>query len=225
MPKINRRRFLRAGVASATALTPLSAAIGQSSSLSDLGAAIVPLPTVTVYTAREIVTLDPEKPSAEAVAVVNGRILLAGSLEDVQRILKGHRHEVDTAFSNQVIVPGFIAQHDHPLLAALTMSSEILSIEDWVLPSGIVPAVKDKKDFIDRLTKAVGQRTNPAEPVVSWGYHSAFYGPLTRQDLDAISATQPILVWARSCHEIEPGRHPPGWHPLRVPGHPSEGIV
>ena len=152
MPKSNRRAFLRAGVASATALTPLSAAFGQSSSLSDLGAAIVPLPTVTVYTAREIVTLDPEKPSAEAVAVVNSRILLVGSLEDVQRILKGQRHEVDTTFSNHVIVPGFIAQHDHPLLAALTMSSEILSIEDWVLPSGTVLAVKDKKYFIDRLT-------------------------------------------------------------------------
>ena len=202
MTKINRRGFLRAGIAGATALTPLSAAFGQSSSLSELGTAIVPLPKVTVYTAREIVTLDPAKPSAEAVAVVNGRILLAGSLEDVQRILKGQRHTVDTTFADHVIVPGFIAQHDHPLLAALTMSSEILSIEDWVLPTGTVPAVKDKKDFIDRLTKAVEQRTDPTEPVVSWGYHPAFYGPLTREDLDAVSSTQPILVWARSCHEM-----------------------
>ena len=109
-------------------------------------------------------TLDPAKPSAEAVAVVNGRILVVGSLEDVQGILKGQRHKVDTTFSDKVIVPGFIAQHDHPLLAALAMSSEILSIEDWVLPSGTVPAVKDKKDFIDRLTKAVEQRTDPSEP-------------------------------------------------------------
>lgn len=202
MRKVNRRKFLGTGVASATALTPLGAAFGQSSSLSELGTAIIPLPTVTIYTAKEIVTLDPAKPSAEAVAVVNGRILLVGSLEDVQGILKGQRHTVDTTFSDQVIVPGFIAQHDHPLLAALTMSSEILSIEDWVLPSGTVPAVKDKKDFIDRLTKAVGQRTDPAEPVVSWGYHPAFYGPLTREDLDAISSTQAILVWGRSCHEM-----------------------
>lgn len=202
MPRLNRRNFLRTGLAGATALTPLNAAFGQSGSLSELGTAIVPLPTVTVYTAREIVTLDPAKPSAEAVAVVNGRILLVGSLDDVQGILKGQRHEVDTTFSDHVIVPGFIAQHDHPLLAALTMSSEILSIEDWVLPSGTVPAVKDKADFVERLTKAVEQRTDPAEPVASWGYHPAFYGPLTREDLDAISSTQPILVWARSCHEM-----------------------
>ncbi|MFK7878123.1 amidohydrolase [Roseobacter sp.] len=202
MTKINRRKFLRTGVAGATALTPLSAALGQSGSLSELGTAIVPLPTVTVYTAREIVTLDPAKPTAEAVAVVNGRILLVGSLEDIKGILKGQRYTVDTTFADHVIVPGFIAQHDHPLLAALTMSSEILSIEDWVLPSGTVPAVKDKKDFLERLTKAVERRSNPSEPVVSWGYHPAFYGPLTRENLDAISSIQPILVWARSCHEM-----------------------
>ena len=52
-------------------------------------------------------------------------------------------------------MPGFIAQHDHPVLAALTMSSQILSIEDWVLPAGTVPAVKDKQDFMTRLAKAV----------------------------------------------------------------------
>ncbi|PYG25038.1 amidohydrolase [Pelagimonas varians] len=202
MSRISRRTLLKTGVAGATALTPLSAAFGQSSTLSDLGTAIVPLPTVTIYTAREIVTLDPAKPSAEAVAVVEGRILAVGSVDEVQGILKGQRHKVDTTFSDHVIVPGFIAQHDHPLLAALTMSSEILSIEDWVLPSGTVLAVKDKKDFIDRLTEAVGQRSDPSEPVVSWGYHPAFYGPLTREDLDAISPTQPILVWARSCHEM-----------------------
>lgn len=202
MAGVNRRKFLRTGVASATALTPLGAAFGQSGSLSDLGTAMMPPPTVTIYTAREIVTLDPAKPSAEAVAVVNGRILLTGSLEEVQGMLKGQRHTVDTTFADKVIVPGFIAQHDHPLLAALTMSSEVLSIEDWVLPSGTVPAVKDKDDFVDRLSKAVAQRTDPSEPVVSWGYHPAFYGPLTRQDLDAISTTQPIVVWARSCHEM-----------------------
>jgi hypothetical protein len=102
----------------------------------------------------------------------------------------------------RTIVPGFVAQHDHPVLAALTMSSEILSIEDWALPTGTVAAVKDKQDFIDRLTAAVAARTNPDEPVVTWGYHPAFYGELTRAELDTISSTRPILVWGRSCHEF-----------------------
>ena len=201
MKKISRRLFLSTGLAGASALYPL-AAFSESRSLSDIGTSMVPLPSVTVFVAREVVTLDPARPTANAIAVVNGLILLIGSLQEVQRALKGQRHSIDSTYSDKVIVPGFIAQHDHPLLAALTMSSEILSIEDWELPSGTVPAVKDKEDFITRLTQAIEKRTDPSDPVVSWGYHPAFFGPLTRDDLDAISTTQPILVWARSCHEM-----------------------
>ena len=202
MSLLNRRSLLKASVSTLAVLLPFGAAVGQTNSLSDLGTKVVPLPTVTVYTAREVLTLDPAKPVVDAVAVVDGRILLTGNLDEVVDTLKGQRHTIDTRFADKVIVPGFIAQHDHPLLAALTMSSEILSIEDWVLPFGTVAAVRDKQDFIDRLTKAVESKKDPTEPVVTWGYHPAFYGALTREDLDAISATQPILVWARSCHEM-----------------------
>ena len=37
---------------------------------------------ITIYTAKRIVTLDPGTPSAEAVAVMNGKILGAGTLDD-----------------------------------------------------------------------------------------------------------------------------------------------
>ncbi len=202
MLKIDRRSLLKTGFAGATYLSPLGSALAQTKSLSDIGGAIVSTPEATIFTAREIVTLDPSRPAAEAVAVVNGRILWVGTLEETERVLDDQPYKIDRTFADKVIVPGFVAQHDHPVLAALTMSSEILSIEDWVLPTGTVPAVKDKQDFIDRLTQAVNDRPDPEEPVVTWGYHPAFYGPLTREDLDAISTTTPILVWARSCHEM-----------------------
>lgn len=201
MAGIDRRKVLVGG-AGVALLGSLGKAAGQTRSLSDLGAAVVPLPEVTVFTAREIVTLDPDRPTAEAVAVVNGRILLVGTFDEVRRTLRGQRHAVDTTFADKVIVPGFIAQHDHPVLAALTMSSDILSIEDWTLPGGTTPALRDRDDFKARLAEAVAAKSDPEEPVFTWGYHPAFYGPLTRADLDAISTTRPILVWGRSCHEF-----------------------
>ena len=105
MTKIDRRSFLSVGfgVAGMGVLAPLTAALGQSSSLSDVGTSIVPLPKVTIFKAKEIVTLDPARPKAEAVAVVNGRILLVGSLEEVQSTLKGQRHFIDTTFADKVI--------------------------------------------------------------------------------------------------------------------------
>lgn len=202
MPILDRRTFVRASIAGATALTPVGWVMAQTGSLQDVGSLFVASPKATIYTAREIVTLDPARPAAEAVAVVDGRILWVGSLEDTVAILGDQSYEVDTTFADHVIVPGFVSQHDHPVLAALSMSSEILSIEDWVLPTGTVPAVKDKQDFIDRLTAAVAARSDPDEPVLTWGYHPSFYGPLTRAELDAISTTRPILVWGRSCHEF-----------------------
>jgi len=202
MARLDRRRFLWTALLSATALTPAGRAMALTGSLQDVGSGAVAAPKATVYTAREIVTLDPLRPIAEAVAVVGGRILWVGSFDETIALLGDQPYEVDRTFSDHVIVPGFVAQHDHPVLAALTMSSEILSIEDWVLPTGTVVAVKDKQDFIERLTAAVAARTDPEEPVVTWGYHPAFYGPLTRAELDAISTTRPILVWGRSCHEF-----------------------
>jgi len=200
--RINRRNFIGAGFAATYALHPFGRAVAQTNSLQDVGGLAASTPTATIFTAREIVTLDPARPTAEAIAVVNGRILWVGSLEDTIRVVGAQPYQIDKTFADHVIVPGFVAQHDHPVLAALTMSSEILSIEDWVLPTGTAPAVKDKQDFMKRLAAAVAARTNPDEPVLSWGYHPAFFGPLTRSDLDSISKTTPILVWGRSCHEM-----------------------
>lgn len=202
MTLVTRRSILLGGVAGIALLGPVARAFGQTKSLTDVGLLMNSAPEATIYQAREIVTLDPDRPSAKAIAVVGGRILAVGSLDEVQQTVGDRPHRVDDRFADKVIVPGFIAQHDHPVLAALTMSSEILSIEDWALPSGTVPAVKDKQDFVDRLTKAVNARTDPKEPVLSWGYHPAFYGPLTRAELDAISKDRPIFVWGRSCHEM-----------------------
>ncbi len=202
MAKMDRRKFIGLGVAGVASAWPLGNARALTNSLQDFGSSIESAPRATIFTAREIITLDPARPAAKAVAVVNGRILWAGELEEVVRILGEQEYTVDETFADRVIVPGFVAQHDHPVLAALTMSSEILSIEDWVLPSGTVPAVKDKQDFMERLAKAVAARIDQDEPILSWGYHPAFYGPLTRAELDTISQTRPIIVWGRSCHEM-----------------------
>jgi hypothetical protein len=111
-------------------------------------------------------------------------------------------HTVNTTLQDLVIVPGFIAQHDHPLLAALTMTSEIIAIEDWVLPQGTAKAAKNRAEYLERLAQANARRNDPGEVLVTWGFHQYFHGKLTKHDLDRISATRPIIVWHRSGHEF-----------------------
>ena len=199
--RISRRAFVGSGLGGMAALSPLTLAAAQSASLQDIGGSTIGPPTATIFTAREIVTLDTARERADAVAVIGDRIGWVGSLDEVIAALGDQPHVIDRRFADKVIVPGFIAQHDHPVLAALTMSSEILSIEDWVLPGRTVRAVKDKPDFLERLATAAAAG-DPAEPLLSWGYHPSFYGDLTRADLDMVSSERPIFVWARSCHEM-----------------------
>lgn len=177
-------------------------ALGETFSLQDIVGATRPLPEATIYVAKEIVTLDPKQPSATAVAVVGKRILATGTLKELKAKAGKQTFKVDKTFADKIIVPGFIAQHDHPLLAALTMTSEIIAIEDWVLPTGTVTAAKNADDYRQRLVATNAKLKDTNELLYTWGYHQAFHGKVTRADLDKISTTRPIIIWHRSCHEF-----------------------
>jgi len=179
-----------------------TAGTAAESSLQDLSAALQALPPIVIYQAREIVTVDPARPTAHAVAVVGDRILAVGELDDLKAAAGSQPYTVNTQFAEQVVVPGFIAQHDHPLLAALTMTSEIIAIEDWALPDGTRPAAKNRDDYLKKLAAANARMKDPSELLLTWGYHHYFHGKLAKADLDAISATRPIIVWHRSAHEF-----------------------
>ncbi|MFZ1503579.1 MAG: hypothetical protein WAS50_10520, partial [Nitrospira sp.] len=51
---------------------------------------------IVVFIAKKIVTMDPTRPTATAVAVRGGEILSVGSLADLQPWLKAHPHKIDT---------------------------------------------------------------------------------------------------------------------------------
>ena len=53
---------------------------------------------ITVFIAKKIVTMDPTRPTATAVAIRGQEILSVGSLADLQPWLKAHPHRIDTQF-------------------------------------------------------------------------------------------------------------------------------
>jgi len=187
----------------AFSLGSISIAASEAPSLQDVAKASgLALPEIVIYPAKEIVTLDPAKPTAQAVAVVGDRIFATGTLEELKAAAGSQPYRVNSTFEKFVIVPGFIAQHDHPLLAALTMTTEIIAIEDWVLPQGTSEAAKNRDGYLKRLAEANAKMNDTNEVLVTWGYHHYFHGQLKKADLDAISITRPIIVWHRSAHEF-----------------------
>ena len=154
---------------------------------------------ITIYHAKEIVTLDEKVASANAVSVKSDRVMAIGSLDDL--IERNPDASINRQFQNDVIVPGFIEHHIHPFLSAITMNAEIISIEGWDLPNNQSIAYRDRESYIQRLSE-IEENMKSDSPLITWGFHHYFHGDLSREDLDRISKDRPILVMHRSYHEF-----------------------
>lgn len=153
----------------------------------------------TLYTAKEVVLFDPEAPFANAVLVEGERILDVGSVENL--VEQYATASINHQFEDAVIVPGLINQHDHPLLAALMMATDVIAIEEWTLPGKTFPAAYDAKQYQELLSQYIAEKEGAAY-FMSWGYHRLWHGDLNRNMLDEISSTLPVMIWQRSGHEF-----------------------
>ena len=156
---------------------------------------------ITVYTARRVHTMDPSLPEATAVAVRGDRIIEVGTLETLRPWLDAHEHRVDDRFADAFFLPGLIDPHVHPALMAILLATEWITPESWDLPGGGVEATVGHEAYRARLTGL--EATHPSgQPFVTYGWHQQYHGLISRSDLDAISTTRPIVVWARCFHEL-----------------------
>lgn len=157
---------------------------------------------ITVYIARKIITMERRPATATAVAIAGKRIVAVGTLAQVETALGSRAYTVDETFKSRIVMPGFIDQHLHPVLGALTLAVEVIAPEDWVLPGKTCKAAGNPGDYWQRLRTSEAQLKEPDEWLLTWGYHALWHGPLDRAALDKLSATRPIAVWQRSCHEF-----------------------
>lgn len=158
---------------------------------------------VTVFTAKKIVTMDPGWPEATAVAVRDGRILSVGTLDDLQPWLQKYRHTVDRRFEQNVIYPGFVEPHSHPLIGGTSLTRPLLTYFPTPNPYGpAFPGVKDKAAAFAKLADYVAADKGDGV-LVSWGYDVvAMGGYLEKAELDKVSSEKPILVWDASEHFV-----------------------
>lgn len=165
---------------------------------------IAPAPEVTIYTAREIITMNPSQPRAEAVAVVGDRIAAVGSLADLETLAGTQPYTVNEVFSDKVLIAGFVEPHFHPWLAALTLATDaVISIDDWDTPTGFSRSVRDQESYRARLAEAINDfAPQSGETFLTWGYHHYFHGELSRSMLDEMAPDFPVIVWHRSAHEL-----------------------
>ena len=159
----------------------------------------------STYSGGDIITMEQAQPKAEAVVTSkDGKIVFVGDKADAD---KKFPNSDQFNLAGKTLMPGFIEQHLHPILAALTLSIPVIAPEEWKLPNKVWPAVLGNEHYIRALTNAEAAMKDSVqnendEILWTWGYNSYFHGEISRDILDRISATRPIAVWHRSAHEF-----------------------
>lgn len=137
-----------------------------------------------------VITLDPARPAASAIAVSGGRITWVGDQGDARQQAGGSGREVD--LGGATVVPGFIDAHHHLMTLGFWMSQI-----DCAYPS---------MRSITEIVEAVARRardTTPGEWIRGRGYDDnklAERRHLTRHDLDAVSPRHPVMIRNASGH-------------------------
>lgn len=158
---------------------------------------------VTVYVARRVRTMDPGRPVAQAVAVMDGRVLSTGTLESMQPWLSRHEHVIDRTLEDKVILPGLIDPHTHFSISAGYMSLVYVGPIESPGPQGINPAIGSIDGLLQRLRDTHAAEADRTKPLIAWGLDPAIQGGhLHRDMLDAISTERPIWVIAYAPHFI-----------------------
>ena len=96
---------------------------------------------ITVFPARKVITMDPGRPVAEAVAVMDGRVVSTGTLDSMQPWLKRHEHTIDRTLESKIVMPGLIDPHTHFSMSAGYLMLHYIGPIDSPGPKGINPAL------------------------------------------------------------------------------------
>lgn len=144
-------------------------------------------PDLILYNAN-IITVNPARPKAEALAIIGDRIVAVGSNREVQRMASSSTKKVN--IGGKTITPGFIDAHSHPASAGVrhlrNVDCDLRSIKE-----------------IQQAVHARALKTPPGEWVQGFKYDDTKTREgraLTFKDLDEAAPDHPVLITHRGGH-------------------------
>ena len=152
-----------------------------------------------VFSARDIITMNASRPHATHVAVRDGRILGAGSLEDMEQWAP---YTLTDDFADKILVPGFVEGHAHAMEGGI-WDFPYVGYEDRWDPSGRRWEGAQSLDAVIAALTAAEARLDDAEtPLFAWGFDPIYFGEarMNATQLDSVSTTRPIIVLHSNGH-------------------------
>jgi predicted amidohydrolase YtcJ len=151
----------------------------------------------TIYTGGTIVTVNDAQPTANALAVKNGTILAVGDQAEVLAFKGSTTTVVD--LGGKTMLPGFIDSHGHVFnVGVQAVAANLLARPDGAV-TDIASLQATLREWADHSPKAIAA----TGWIIGMGYDDSQLAEQrhpTRDDLDAVSTTTPVLVVHQSGH-------------------------
>lgn len=154
-----------------------------------------------IYIGGTVITVNDAQPTAEALAVKDGKILAVGSRADIEQLSEADTQITDLA--GKVLVPGFVDGHSHPTGSIAFGRNPILD-----------PPPVGKVDSIGKIIETLQtykEENNlaPGEFILGANYDDTLLKEQrhpTAAELDQVSTEHPVVVWHVSGH-LAAGNH------------------
>ncbi|ORB83750.1 amidohydrolase [Mycobacterium kansasii] len=139
-----------------------------------------------------VLTVDDARPTAEAVAVKEGRIVAVGNWSDVEGWVGSDTPVIDTA--SGCVMPGLVEAHGHPLLESMVLSNRMVDIRPVT--------VRDANEVVGAIHREVAARGAAGAYLFGWD-------PLLQPGLpeptlgwlDGLAADTGLVIFHNSCHK------------------------
>jgi predicted amidohydrolase YtcJ len=151
----------------------------------------------TIYSGGKIITINDAQPTAEAVAVKDGKILAVGNLDDVQKTAGKKTRQVN--LNGKTMLPGFVDSHGHAYVIGLQASTANLLPAPDGTGNSVVELQKLLNDWAENNKKVVER----VGWIAGFGYDDSQLADKrhpTRDDLDKVSKDTPIIIIHQSGH-------------------------
>ena len=138
----------------------------------------------------KILTMDGDRPRAEALAIAGNRLLAVGKAADIGGLKAKHTRLIDA--KGKSVLPGFIESHMHLFMGAVELDSLMINGIEGL--EALTRVVRDyaKARAADRIIVANGANYTAIRPT----------GVITRHDLDRILPDRPFMMACFDHHTV-----------------------
>ncbi|HEY0805531.1 MAG TPA: amidohydrolase [Pseudonocardiaceae bacterium] len=139
-----------------------------------------------------VLTVDDTRPTAEVLAVADGRIVAVGDRSEVADFIGPNTHTVD--IGDGCVMPGLIEAHGHPLMEAIALSDRLVDIRPVNM--------RDADEVVSAVRREVALRgpdgayLNGWDPLLQKGLPEP-----TLSWLDEIAPDDPLVIIHNSGHK------------------------